>query len=244
MTAVERWTSILKQSGLEFRSGLGQNFLVDGQILERIASELPEREDVVEIGSGPGNLTALLAARAGRVWAFEVDGRWMEFARDRVRASNIEWFLEDGEGFARRIKGRPWAVANLPYAHYYRLTLSLFEADLARICLTLQSDVFDRFVAPPGSPDYGPISVLAQAHYAVEKRFAIPRRSFYPQPRVDSIFFSMTPRRRAEGARALDAKLTAAFSRRRKRAPGSDRRIEQLGPAELLQRLDELVDRP
>jgi 16S rRNA (adenine1518-N6/adenine1519-N6)-dimethyltransferase len=234
---MHRWTSILKQAGIDMKRGLGQNFIVEEAVLARIAAELPEGADVLEIGSGPGNLTAELAKRARTVWAYEVDPAWMKFARERVRAANIEWHLEDGENFS--VRGRPHCVSNLPYAHYYRLTLALMGYEFERLCFTLQDDVFEKFSAKPGSDAYGPIAVLAQAHYDLRKIFDVPRSAFYPAPRVDSTFFSLTPLRPVPEPRKLDAALKQIFSKRNKKA--GDKRIDQLEPSELLQRADELI---
>lgn len=238
---MHRWTSILKQSGLNLSRGLGQNFMVDDAFLARIASELPLGADVLEIGSGPGNLTQALAARARKVWAFEVDAGWMKFARERVAAPNIEWFLEDGENFAGRLQGRPHCISNLPYAHYHRLALALFEGEFARLCFTLQEDVFRKFAARAGTDEYGPLAVLAQSAYRVQKIFEVPRNAFYPAPRVQSTFFSLEPLRRLSDVRRLDSALKQIFSKRSKRA--GDRRVDELEPAELLERANELIDR-
>lgn len=234
---MRRWTSILKQSGIDMKRGLGQNFIVEEEVLERMARELPPGEDVLEIGCGPGNLTAELAKRARKVWAYDVDPAWMRFAKERVLAPNVEWRLEDGERFS--VEGRPHCISNLPYAHYYRLTLALMEYDFARLCFTLQDDVFEKFSSRPGSDAYGPMAVLAQAHYEVRKIFDVPRSAFYPAPRVDSTFFSLTPVRRVVEPLRLDAALKQIFSKRNKKA--GDRRIDELGPLELLQRADELI---
>jgi 16S rRNA (adenine1518-N6/adenine1519-N6)-dimethyltransferase len=235
---MRRWTSILKQSGLPLRSGLGQNFVVDEEIIARMAAELPAGADAVEIGCGPGNLTEALAARAGRVWAFDVDAAWIGFARGRVRASNVEWLAEDGERFARRIGGRPWCVSNLPYAAYHRLLLAIFDFDFAGIRLTLQEDVFRKIAAAPGTDEYGPLAVLA-SHYEVRKIFRVPRDAFYPAPRVDSVFFGLTPLRQMQDAQALDAALKRIFSKRNKKARAlgadSDARVDELEPSALLE---------
>jgi 16S rRNA (adenine1518-N6/adenine1519-N6)-dimethyltransferase len=244
---MHRWTSILKQSGLAIRSGLGQNFIVDEEILQRIAAELPPGADVVEIGSGPGNLTSLLARRARKVWAFEVDAAWQKFARERVNADNVEWHLQDGERFAEFVTGHPHGISNLPYSAYLRLTLALFAYPFARICLTLQKDVFEKFSALPGSDAYGPLAVLAQGHYRIRKIFGVPRSAFCPAPRVDSTFFCLEPLRAIAEPKKLHAALRSIFSKRRKKATAvgieSDRRVEELEPATLLQRADQLIDR-
>jgi 16S rRNA (adenine1518-N6/adenine1519-N6)-dimethyltransferase len=166
-------------------------------------------------------------------------------SRERLKAPNVEWFLEDGEHFSRHIQGRPHCISNLPYAHYYRLALALFEYEFARLCFTLQDDVFRRFSAPPGTEAYGPLAVMAQTHYRMEKLFDVPRSAFLPAPRVDSTFFALLPIRSVREARRLDAALKQLFSRRRKkgRAVGidSDERVERLPPDVLLKRANELL---
>ncbi len=182
------------------RKSLGQHFLSDPRILERIADAvaLSADETVVEIGPGRGSLTSALLARAARVVAIEVDPRLAELLREKFanepRLTIIEAdVLEVDLGAAA---GGPYALAgNLPY---YITTPILFQAlrspRASRSVFLVQREVAARMAAPPGADDYGALSVNVQALADVELLFQIPSGAFNPPPRVDSAVVRVTPR--------------------------------------------------
>ncbi len=176
---------------------LGQHFLGDVRLLGRIADALgagPE-DTVLEVGPGPGGLTAELAARAGRVVALEKDralaqalaGRWPNVQVHPGDALRLDWHA---------LAGGPFLVAgNIPY----NITSPLVDKALlpprpARIVYLVQREVADRLAAEPGTPDYGALTVGVQAVAGVERLFRVPAGAFHPPPRVDSAVVRLVPR--------------------------------------------------
>ena len=183
------------------RKRLGQHFLVDRRVLERIADAVaPTSTDtVVEIGPGRGALTDLLAARAGRVVAIELDRDLVPYLRDRYAAAgNVEIIehdvldltLADAAGTADFL-----LAGNVPY---YITTPILFHALTPprprRAVFLVQREVADRVAASPGSKTYGALSVNVQAVANAEVVARVPAGAFRPPPSVESAVLRVTPR--------------------------------------------------
>jgi 16S rRNA (adenine1518-N6/adenine1519-N6)-dimethyltransferase len=178
------------------RKRLGQHFLRDARILARIADALePGAGDtVLEIGPGPGGLTAELAARAGRVIAIEKD---RDLARDLVgRFPNVE--VVEGDALELdwpALAGAPFlAAGNIPY----NITSPLIDRALApprpaRVVFLVQREVADRLAGTPGSADYGALTVGVQSVASVERLFRVAAGAFFPPPKVDSAVVRLTP---------------------------------------------------
>lgn len=242
-----RWSrsvlvEILRERGIRPKRSLGQNFLVDGNFLEALARDTGAGPDdrVVEIGSGPGNLTDYLAARAGHVWAFEVDERLHALSQELLRErSNVTLIHGDGAGFESVVgagKGPLRVVSNLPYADWQRLLLRALSTSLplASCTFMVESDLYARLRAGPGSKDYGPVPALLQGLCGVRRIRKAGRGLFLPVPRVDSTVFEVV-RRGAADFVALEGRLRELFAHRRKKSPlAGGRRIEELPPSELL----------
>jgi len=184
---------------------LGQHFLTDPRILGRIADavEASRTDTVLEIGPGPGGLTAALAARAGRLVAIEKDRGLVPALRERVPTATIVE-ADALEADWHRLAGVP-PDAPTPVAGYivagnipYNLTSPLVEKALeppspARIVFLVQREVAERVAARPGSETYGALSVGVQAVAAVELLFRVPAGAFAPRPRVDSAVLRLRP---------------------------------------------------
>ena len=182
------------------RKRLGQHFLVDRGVLERIADALaPTADDVViEIGPGRGALTDLLVRRAKRVVAIELDRDLVPYLRDRYRdAGNVEVIERDVlEVHLADVAGPTFLLAgNVPY---YITTPILFHAleppRPARAVYLVQREVAERIAAPPGSRTYGALSVNVQAVARAELVGRVPPGAFRPPPSVDSAIIRLTPR--------------------------------------------------
>jgi 16S rRNA (adenine1518-N6/adenine1519-N6)-dimethyltransferase len=182
------------------RKRLGQHFLVDRGVLERIADALaPTGDDVViEIGPGRGALTDLLVRRAKRVVAIELDRDLVPYLRDRYRdAGNVEVIERDVlEVKLADLAGPTFLLAgNVPY---YITTPILFHAleppRPARAVYLVQREVAERISAAPGSRTYGALSVNVQAVAHAELVGRVPPGAFRPPPSVDSAIIRLTPR--------------------------------------------------
>jgi 16S rRNA (adenine1518-N6/adenine1519-N6)-dimethyltransferase len=175
---------------------LGQHFLSDPRILQRIADALgPTVHDtVLEIGPGPGGLTTALAARAGRVVAIEKDADLVPDLRARFPgvtvvegdALELDWHTLGGPGAL--------VAGNIPY----NITSPLIDKALApprppRIVFLVQKEVADRVTARAGEGAYGALSIGVQAVARTERLFVVPAGAFHPRPKVDSAVLRLTP---------------------------------------------------
>jgi 16S rRNA (adenine1518-N6/adenine1519-N6)-dimethyltransferase len=233
-------TSFLRERGVSLNRSLGQNYLVDGNFLEALVrdAEVGPGDTVVEIGSGLGNLTERLAARAARVVAFEVDETIHAMSMELLAGrGNVELRLEDGAEFARRVEGRVRVVSNLPYGDWQRLLLAILAApqEIASCTLMIQSDVYRRIRAEPGTREYGPMGALIQATCTVKKLRKAGKALFLPPPKVESTVFRLLRPAPVPDAVALEVRLSELFAgRRKKSAAAGGRRVETLAPSELL----------
>jgi len=224
----------LRQFGVRPDRDLGQNFLIDSNILAVVgqAAELSSADVVLEIGGGLGVLSEYLAARAAHVHVVELDERLREALGDAIALhSNVTLHWGD----AMRIELRSLApapskvVANLPYGIAAGVLLRTI-AELPRVHLwvaMVQREVGERLAAAPGSGVYGIPSVLAQLSCEVEVLRAIPRTVFHPVPNVDSVLVRLRRRAGAEHDAAqpehgaLRSLVSGAFAHRRKTLAGS-----------------------
>jgi len=233
-------TRLLEENGIELKRSLGQNYLVDGNFLEALArdAEAGPGDTVVEIGSGLGNLTEKLAARAKRVIAIEIDAAIHGRSRTLIGAlPNVTLLLGDGADFARHAEGRIRIVSNLPYGDWTRILLAILAApqEIESCTLMIQSDVYDRIRALPGSREYGPMPALIQATCALKKLRKAGKELFLPAPKVESTVFRLLRRERVPDAVEVEGKLRDLFVQRRKKsAAAGGRRVETLTPGELL----------
>jgi len=187
------------------KKSLGQNFLIDDNVLSRIVSCVaPTAGDaILEVGPGRGALTKLLAASGARFLAVEWD-------RDLLPLLEAEFALaqnvEIGHGdilrvdleqlLTSRAAGKKWKVAaNLPYNISSQVLFRFMECCglFERLVLMLQKEVGDRLVAPPGCKDYGALTVLLRLHFDIRREFIVKPGAFRPVPKVDSAVLSFTP---------------------------------------------------
>jgi 16S rRNA (adenine1518-N6/adenine1519-N6)-dimethyltransferase len=177
---------------------LGQNFLNDTEAVERIAASLGDLSGrtVVEIGPGAGAITGALAARAAHVLAVELDSGLAAHLRTQFPPDRVTVLEQDVLNFdfaaASAATGERLPVAgNLPYGITSQILLKLAAShtSLDRAVLMVQREVADRIAAPPGSRDYGLLSVTVQMYGPAEKLFTLSPESFSPPPDVYSTVF-------------------------------------------------------
>lgn len=219
----------LSELGVHPSRGLGQNFLVDGNILDKIVAVAGvSREDtVLEVGAGAGALSRRLAQVAGHVIAIEIDRRLEPLLRRAVAGyDNVQLIFADAldiDWGQLNAGKQPWRfVANVPYYITGPLLSRALQAkpSFQRIVMMVQREVAQRLVAAPGSKDYGALSVLAAYYATVELAFTVSPRSFWPRPQVWSAVVVLNPVAQPAGQRpnAQDffAVVRAAFAHRRK----------------------------
>lgn len=231
------------------RKSLGQHFLSDTRILERIVDALaPTASDtVVEIGPGRGALTEILKARAGKVVAIEYDRALAAMLREQYAGSNVAIVEADVLSLdLHATAGGPFLIAgNVPY---YITTPILFQAlqrpRAERAVFLVQKEVAERMSAKPGSKTYGALSVNLQALATSEMIARVPPGAFRPPPKVDSAIVRVIPR--ADPAVTADEEapfstfVQAVFGMRRKqmqRVIRAVRNIDAGAAKEMLEKL-------
>lgn len=229
MSTVSEIKKTFREHGLTPKKWMGQNLLVDTLYLGKIvqAAHVNPGEPIVEVGAGLGVLTEALLERGAKVWALEVDSGFFRVLEDKFSGSpNVELIHADAlkfdfSGLAREI-GKLRVVANLPYNISSRL-LFMFQENreaFSSLHILLQREVAERFVADPGTKDYGVLSVLLGVTAKVEILFHIPGRAFFPAPEVMSSFLSVrfpeVPPVTVSDHKLLTALVKASFTGRRK----------------------------
>lgn len=209
---------------------LGQNFLIDGNIIDKIiqAADIKPDQAVLEIGPGRGALTAHLAECAGRLTLIEFDHVLAAFHRDRhsgnsrVTVIDADVLKVDLDGILSQASGKWNVVANLPYNISTEVLFRLYavHSRLSRMTLMLQKEVGDRLVAPPDCSAYGVTTVLLGLWFDISRAFAVHPGSFHPSPKVDSVVLSFiplaVPRADVGSEDMFRAVVKSAFSMRRK----------------------------
>jgi len=218
---------VIARHGIGARRSLGQHFLLDLNLTQRIARAAGDLAGVtvIEIGPGPGGLTrALLAGGAGRIIAIERDERCAGALGElaAVYPGRLEVIMADALTVPAGRLGTPprRIVANLPYNVATPLLLG-WLADIAafdRLILMFQKEVALRLTAAPGNRDYGRLSVIAQWLTEPKRLFDIPPQAFTPPPKVTSSVVELRPRPAplAADRRTLERVTAAAFGQRRK----------------------------
>lgn len=194
-----RTRAIMESYGLTFKKSLGQNFLTDINILNKIvaAADVTEADDVIEIGPGIGALTEQLAKRAHQVMALEIDDRLIPVLKDTLAPyDNVTIVHQDvlkadlNALIAQNFDGKHnlKIVANLPYYITTPIILHLLDTkiDFEKIVVMMQKEVADRLAATPGNKDYGSLTVAVQYEMDADIAFIVPKTVFIPQPKIDS----------------------------------------------------------
>ncbi|MDA8084521.1 MAG: 16S rRNA (adenine(1518)-N(6)/adenine(1519)-N(6))-dimethyltransferase RsmA [Nitrospiraceae bacterium] len=216
---------------------LGQNFLYDRRILSAIveASGITSEDTVVEIGPGPGTLTRLLAEKAKKVTAIELDHELCLKLINELRGfGNIDLVEGDAMKYPYEDIGGFRVVANIPYYITTPIIFRLLDAKhhLESMTLTIQKEVAERIVAPPGGKDYGVLSIAIQCYAIPSLRFIVPKEAFHPVPKVDSAVVHISMRKEplvsAEEENLFFKVVRTAFSQRRKTLSNS---LKPFGPA-------------
>lgn len=238
--------AFLEEHGLAAKKGLSQNFLIDGNILRKIAdlAHVEPGDTVLEIGPGPGVLTEELLRRGAHVIAVELDRDFARLLREtRPDEKNLEVIHADFMelDLDTLLKGRQAkVVSNLPYHITSPILTRLAERNdlFSSITAVIQKEVAERIVADPGSKRYGSISVFLRFFSDPKYGFTIKKTCFYPAPKVDSatIFLELhTPPQVCDRSGFLTF-MRKSFQQRRKMLRNT---VKDLFPAESIE--EELI---
>ena len=220
--------SLLTEMDFHPSRSLGQNFLIDGNILDILldAAEIGPRDQVLEVGPGLGAVTERLVEAARRVVAVEKDRRLVAYLRERFKGERklelIAADMLDVDAEALLTSGINVVVSNLPYSAGSRILVNLAMAETApeRIIVTVQQEVAARLAAGAGDPNYSKLGVWLQLDYDIELVKTVSPTCFWPVPEVKSEIVVMTRRRRQALSRAerqvFCEVTTEAFTHRRK----------------------------
>jgi len=228
MTTVRK---ILRDYGIRPKKSLGQSFLEDKNVINKILviSDIREDDTVVEIGAGVGLMTELVAQRANKVVALDIDPRMIAILRERLAAYDhvdiiqadvleYDFSLVSTESASQKIK----VIGNIPYNISSQILFQLlaYRHCISSMILMFQKELADRLIAHPGTKDYGIPTVFVSMFTECSREMVVPRGCFYPQPEITSAVMKMIVRRDPlidiKDHQLFSKIVKTAFSKRRK----------------------------
>lgn len=244
-----RTAEIMKQYDIKMKKSLGQNFLVEPSILDKMiqTADITKNTTVIEIGPGIGALTEFLALSAKEVIAFEIDPRFVKILSNtlseyenvkvvhedilKVNFNDPEFdYLKDAEDLI--------VVANLPYYITTPIIMHLLDTDLPfnRLAMMMQKEVAERMTAEVGTKAYNSLTIAIQNKMEATISFIVPKSVFIPKPNVDSAVLMLRRREKAlvevENPREFEKFIQMAFTQRRKTIWNNVRNYYQNGKAD------------
>ena len=228
--------AIKERHNFQLSKSLGQNFITDKSVIERIVegSDVGEDDLVIEIGPGIGVLTAEAAESAAKVVAIEIDKKLIPILAetladyDNIRVINQDILKTDineiirEEREAGSFTGGVKIMGNLPYYITTPIIMGILEkgVEADSITIMMQKEVADRIKAAPGGKIYGAISVAVQYYCEVEQVASVPKEVFVPRPKVDSAVLKLSIRKERPvdliDEKSFFACIKAGFGQRRK----------------------------
>ena len=246
---------LIKKHGFKFTKSLGQNFLIDDNIVDKIVAGagIGPEDKIIEVGPGIGTLTREMASRAETLMAVEIDKNLIPILADtlgdydNVKIVNEDIIKADIRGLIdENLGGGPVKlVANLPYYITTPIIMRFLEENInvTDIVVMVQKEVAERMNAQPGGKDFGALSVAVQYYCDTEIVAKVPRHLFVPQPNVDSIVIAL--RVRPERKYKVDDEdlyfkvVKAAFGQRRKTLLNSISSMGNLAKDQVKEALEE-----
>lgn len=246
---------LVKKHGFKFTKSLGQNFLIDDNIVDKIVAGagIGPGDKIIEVGPGIGTLTREMASRAEALMAVEIDKNLIPILADtlgdydNVKIVNEDIIKADIRGLIdENLSGGPVKlVANLPYYITTPIIMRFLEENInvTDIVVMVQKEVAERMNAQPGGKDFGALSVAVQYYCDTEIVVKVPRHLFVPQPNVDSIVIAL--RIRPERKYKVDDEdlyfkvVKAAFGQRRKTLLNSISSMGNLAKDQVKEALEE-----
>lgn len=230
----EETSFIMKKYHIKANKNLGQNFLIDEQVIEKIvsSSEIGKEDCVIEIGPGLGTLTKELLEKAGKVISIELDKKMIPILKDRfllyknfelvnddvLRVDLKKIIADEKENGFKDVK----IVANLPYYITTPIIMKLLEEklDLKSIIVMVQKEVADRLIAVPSDKDTGAITYSVYYYAKGEEILEVPKTSFIPEPEVTSKVIKLDIRKeppvKVKSPEVMFRIIKCAFMQRRK----------------------------
>ena len=235
MDILEETRYIMKKYNIRANKSLGQNFLINNEVVENIvnSSDISKEDMVIEIGPGLGTLTKYLLEKAGKVLCVELDTKMIKILQDRFSLyDNFELINEDilkvnlneiimenkKDGKIKNVK----IVANLPYYITTPIIMKLLEEklDIKSITVMIQKEVADRLIETPGGKNTGAITHTVYYYCESEKIMEVPNSSFIPEPEVTSEVIKLNLRDKPavdiENTKVMFIIIKSAFMQRRK----------------------------
>ena len=214
------------------KKSLGQHFLIDKNVIQRIINmgDIQESEQVIEIGPGPGALTNLLRElKCAKLWLLEKDDAFAQKHQDYItqnKLNHMEVFHIDALTFDwKSLKGEWKIIGNLPYNVASPMMWDMVSQipQLTKAVFMIQKEVAQRIRAPEGSKTYGALSVWMQSYCKIERGFDIGPKAFSPPPKVDSEVIILKPLLKEQfpkDPRNLSRLIKICFQQRRKQLHG------------------------
>ncbi|MGX7350178.1 16S rRNA (adenine(1518)-N(6)/adenine(1519)-N(6))-dimethyltransferase RsmA [Dolosicoccus paucivorans] len=228
-----RTVDIMKRYDIKMKKSLGQNFLVEPQILEKMidTAQIDDQTTVIEVGPGIGALTEFLARSAKQVLSFEIDQRFIAILEETLAPyDNVKVVHEDILKVDFNEENYRWlaneerlvVVANLPYYITTPIIMHLLESRLPfdTLVMMMQKEVAERMTANIGTKAYSSLSIAVQNVMDSELSFIVPKTVFIPQPNVDSAVLKLTrrpaPLVEVDNPARFEHFVRTAFTQRRK----------------------------
>ena len=225
---------------LRAKKRFGQNFLIDANIVDKIAAGACSRDlKTIEIGPGLGALTEMLLKYSRDVDAYEIDRDMYALLNEGIQDERLHVYLQDFlDADLSRYKEEVNICGNLPYYVTTPILFKIFESELdfRKITVMVQKEVSDRLHASLGSEDYSALSIEVQYLFDVNLEMNVSREVFYPKPQVDSAVISFTPirERDREFEKSFFTLVKSCFRMRRKTLYNN---LKDLYDADLLQKM-------
>ncbi|MBF6978761.1 16S rRNA (adenine(1518)-N(6)/adenine(1519)-N(6))-dimethyltransferase RsmA [Aerococcaceae bacterium zg-BR22] len=256
-----RTVEIMRQYDIKMKKSLGQNFLVEPQILEKMiaAGQIDKQTTVVEIGPGIGALTEYLARAAKEVIAFEIDPRFIEILKETLAEYDnvtvhhqdiLKVNFEEAAYQSLREAERLVVVANLPYYITTPIIMNLIDSELPfdALVMMMQKEVAERMTATVNTKAYNSLTLAIENSMQAEIAFIVPKGVFIPKPNVDSAVLKLVRREQSivqvDDHKKLQQLIQIAFTQRRKTIWNNLRsHVHELGrSAEQMERALEIAD--
>lgn len=256
LSSAKTTKNIIQKYGFKLTKSLGQNFLINENILNEIieAADITKDDVVLEIGTGIGTLTSKLCERAKRVVAVEIDKNLLPILNETLSAyQNIDIINKDilktdineelkSLGINQKVK----VVANLPYYITTPIIMKILEekVNVSVMVLMLQKEVANRINAQHSTKDYGSLSIAVQYYCDTQIVCKVPKNSFIPEPNVDSLVIKLTVNEKRkveiEDEELFFKLVRGSFAKRRKTILNSLTGYEDLADKEKLEKLFEI----